>query len=107
MLGPQPKSRMSSNPSTSANALDRSEPPPGDFSPAASAMLSPTTGYQRAEFCEWGQAFGVDWFLQALWMCPTPAESCYSVGVFTGLVQAMGTLRRRSSTRTGALLVIE
>ena len=29
------------------------------------------------------------------------------MGVFTGLVQAIGTLRRRSSTRTGAALVIE
>jgi len=34
-------------------------------------------------------------------------ESCYPVRVFTGLVEAMGTLRRRSNTRTGAELTLE
>src|SRR5690606_18442085 len=34
-------------------------------------------------------------------------KSCYSVRVFTGLVQAMGTLRRRASTRTGATFTLE
>ena len=39
-------------------------------------------------------------------MSAASLESCYSVSVFTGLVQAMGTLRRRSSTRTGAELTL-
>ena len=38
---------------------------------------------------------------------PTSLKSCYSVRVFTGLVQAMGTLRRRAGTRTGAELTLE
>lgn len=40
-------------------------------------------------------------------MCAGSTESCYPVRVFTGLVEAMGTLRRRSKTRTGAELTLE